>query len=90
MTAPEPDDLRRRAERWDRLAILFERASAMNADERTAFVRLECRDDPGLREELERLLGSKAPAASFHTGARRAGVVVPALHKRQVNRKVKQ
>jgi formylglycine-generating enzyme required for sulfatase activity/serine/threonine protein kinase len=65
MTAPEQEDLGSRAERWDRLADLFERASALTQSDRSGFLERECRNDRALRDELERMLRAEAPAASF-------------------------
>ena len=63
MSAPDPTETRRRAERWDRLAGLFERASELDAREQAGFLDTECRDDPALRDELERLLREREPAS---------------------------
>src|SRR5262249_30190524 len=65
MNAPDREDSTRRARRWDRLATLFERASALEAQAGPELLGLECRDDPDLRDELARLLDAKAPATSF-------------------------
>lgn len=53
------------SERWDRLALLFERSSALDGDERSAFLEAECGDDRELRSEVERLLEARDASGSF-------------------------
>jgi serine/threonine-protein kinase len=51
--------------RWDRLEELLERAAAMPAAERAAFVERETADDPALRAELASLLEASEGAGDY-------------------------
>jgi formylglycine-generating enzyme required for sulfatase activity len=53
------------SERWDRLAGLFERSLALNAEERSAFLVAECAGDQGLRLEVEQLLEAREGSGTF-------------------------
>ena len=44
----------------DRVETLFHQASDLPPDERCALLDAACRDDPGLRAEVERLLAEDA------------------------------
>ena len=52
-------------ERWARLEDLYHRALEAENNERSAFVRNMCADDPELRQELERLLAKDNATESF-------------------------
>ncbi|HET7294040.1 MAG TPA: bifunctional serine/threonine-protein kinase/formylglycine-generating enzyme family protein [Vicinamibacteria bacterium] len=45
-------------ERWQRLETLFQAAIGRPPEERDAYLAEACRDDPGLRDELERLVAA--------------------------------
>ena len=45
-----------KAERWKRLQDLFESVERLPKEERSAFLRSNCPDDPELRAELESIL----------------------------------
>jgi serine/threonine-protein kinase len=49
-------------QRWKRLSRIFHEASARPADERDAFVRAECSDDPELVDEVRGLLAAEGEA----------------------------
>ncbi len=53
------------SERYDRLRRLFDEAEPLDADARTSFLDRECADDPGLRTELEELLGTRERVGGF-------------------------
>ncbi|HEY6328466.1 MAG TPA: protein kinase, partial [Blastocatellia bacterium] len=52
-------------ERWQQIKILFESALNQDAAARSAFLQLECKDDPDLRKEVESLLLSHEAADCF-------------------------
>jgi len=58
-------------ERWQRVEQLYHSAAKLPAEQRAAFLRDECQDDPELREEVESLLSCDQSAANF--------IEVPAL-----------
>lgn len=51
--------------RWDRLGELWELASRLPPDSRTAFLTSHCVDDPALRAQLEELLAHGSPPGEF-------------------------
>jgi serine/threonine protein kinase len=57
-------------QRWTRIEEVFEAATELNPEVRTAFLDRECAGDPELRAELERMLG----ADSLHSPAVREAV----------------
>jgi serine/threonine protein kinase len=63
-------------EQWERVARLYEAASALSSEERVAFLRETCEGDEALREELQSLLESEAAAGDFLT----AGALRDAAH----------
>jgi serine/threonine protein kinase len=52
-------------ERWRRIEALLDAALAAPTDERAALLERACQDQPGLREEVERLLRAHEQAGSF-------------------------
>ena len=46
------------ADRWERLSDLYHAAAALAEDERSAFLREECADDPTLQADVERLVAA--------------------------------
>ncbi|MEM0962906.1 MAG: serine/threonine-protein kinase [Bacteroidota bacterium] len=52
-------------DRWARVQTLFEHALERDADERSAWLRAECGDDPGLYREVELLLDGDRQDTSF-------------------------
>ena len=46
------------ADRWERLSDLYHAAAALAVEERTAFLREECADDPALQADVERLVAA--------------------------------
>lgn len=69
-------------ERWQRLTALFDRAVELDITARRDLVERECRDDPDLRAELERLLAADADSGLLDTlGAAHArAYIAGALH----------
>ncbi|MBW3630970.1 MAG: protein kinase [Gemmatimonadetes bacterium] len=59
------------SERWEWLNELFHAARALAPEERPTFLAERCGDDPGLREEVERLIAAHERAGQF--------IEVPAL-----------
>jgi serine/threonine protein kinase len=57
------------ADQWKKVEELFERASALPSEERTAFLNQACSGDAGLRGEVESLLNLVPSAASFLEGS---------------------
>jgi eukaryotic-like serine/threonine-protein kinase len=55
--------------RWRRLSELFERAIDLEPEARGVLLDVECAGDPGLRDELERMLAADASANAFDAGA---------------------
>lgn len=53
------------SERWQRLRDLFERAREVEIGSREAFLRSAAPDDPGLREEVQRLCEAHEQAGDF-------------------------
>jgi len=52
-------------ERWRRVEQLYHSALKIAADQRTTFLKAECRNDEELREEVESLLSCEESAAGF-------------------------
>jgi tetratricopeptide (TPR) repeat protein len=50
-------------QRWSRIEELFEAASGLTGEARTALLDRECAADAGLREEIERMLGADSAAS---------------------------
>jgi serine/threonine protein kinase/tetratricopeptide (TPR) repeat protein len=57
------------ANRWTRVAELFDSAVERGPDERAAFLAAECADDPVLRKEVEALLEAHEKAGTFGDSA---------------------
>ncbi len=53
------------ADRWERSKELFEHASALPTQDRSAYLERACGDDPALRAEVESLLASDPDASHF-------------------------
>src|SRR5690606_10616187 len=70
--APLPSD------RWARIDTLFEQALDRPAEERTAFLRAACGDDPALYREVEALLAS-VPASARLLGESATDFAAPLL-----------
>jgi serine/threonine protein kinase len=68
--------------RWQRLSELFERAIDLEAAARGVLIDVECAGDPGLRDELERMLAADASTNVFDAGAA-AAVDLQAIEPRQ-------
>jgi len=45
-------------DRWERLSDLYHAAAALAVEERSAFLREECADDPALQADVERLVAA--------------------------------
>ena len=52
-------------DRWEQIGRFYAAASELPAEDRAAFLRDACRDDPTLREEVESLLASGTAAGAF-------------------------
>ena len=62
-------------DRWRQITEIFHAALAREPDSRDAFLEDACRQDPSLREEVERLMGSHHEASRFgETPAAGSGV----------------
>jgi tetratricopeptide (TPR) repeat protein len=57
------------ANRWERLSDLYHAAAALAEDERSAFLREECADDPALQADVERLVAAHERAAPIEPPA---------------------
>jgi len=53
------------ATRWSRIRDIFDRAAVLSPDERDAFLRDACADDPALRLQVESLLAAEDEASGF-------------------------
>ncbi|HKI96237.1 MAG TPA: serine/threonine-protein kinase [Gemmatimonadales bacterium] len=53
------------AERWSRIRTLFERATTLPPEARTAYLDAECGHDASLRAEIDALLAADAEASGF-------------------------
>ena len=54
-----------KAERWQRIEVIFESALALKGDKRAAFLKRECAGDEALRQEVESLLAEYEKTGSF-------------------------
>lgn len=52
-------------DRWQRVKELFDAASKLEPETRTTFLKLACRDDEGLLDEVESLLSASEDAGEF-------------------------
>jgi eukaryotic-like serine/threonine-protein kinase len=52
-------------ERWAQIEDLYHRVIQVAKDQRQAFLRDTCADDPELRQEVERLLAGESTAGGF-------------------------
>jgi serine/threonine protein kinase/tetratricopeptide (TPR) repeat protein len=57
------------ADRWTRVAELFDLAVERAPDERTSFLAAECADDPALRKDVEALLDADERSGTFGESA---------------------
>jgi tetratricopeptide (TPR) repeat protein len=57
------------ADRWERLSDLYHAAAALAEDERSAFLREECADDPALQADVERLVAAHERASPIEPPA---------------------
>jgi tetratricopeptide (TPR) repeat protein len=57
------------ADRWERLSDLYHAAAALAVEERSAFLREECADDPALQADVERLVAAHERAAPIEPPA---------------------
>ncbi len=53
------------AERWQRIAHIFEKAHVLSAGERARLIEEECRSDPSLRDEVVSLLSADQASSNF-------------------------
>ena len=70
-----------KSDRWRHITEIFHAAIAREPDSRDAFLTDACRQDPSLREEVERLLASHQEAGTFGETAV-AGPAQRAGHKK--------
>ncbi|MBI3678985.1 MAG: serine/threonine protein kinase [Acidobacteria bacterium] len=52
------------ARQWDKIKAIFAEAAALDSERRGAYLDEACKDDPGLRSEVDRLLGHHQDSAT--------------------------